>query len=374
MSDLDDIVRTSLTTVADDDVHVERLLAGARAEGLRRRRRQRFASAAGVVAGIAVVTVAATVALRPAHVPDPASVPSVLPTGRPLPGAVSPLQDPGVLGAVPALHLSMTSVPFEVSTVAYDADNQFPSGATESMSVDGTAGEIVDVGVAAVAQDSPGVTGSVPTGLPPKIQEAPEFTESVLVGGRPGTFERFRAMLPRPGRTALDPGLWPEPRNVLTWQLDGHLRLRMTTTLDEPQALAQALNVRLDRAHACGPAYRMPSPPPLLPDLRYRQCQLEFKDGRVTHTRMMARSGESGSMLYITVDNASDPGLQPSGLPEQAVDLVNGRPMRVTDEGRRAEFGLGGAWVMVEADDAAIVQQVAGTIEPLGFDPANWPG
>ena len=52
---------------------------------------------------------------------------------------------------------------------------------------------------------------------------------------------------------------------------------------------------------------------------------------------------------------------------------VNGRPMRVTFEGHRAEFSLGGAWIPVDANDPAILQQVAGAIEPLGSDPANWP-
>jgi hypothetical protein len=370
MSDLDDIVRTSLASVADDDVHVERLLAGARAGGIRRRRRRQFAATAGVVAGIAVVAVVATVALRPAQHQDPASVPSVPPTGRPLPGAVSPLQDPGVIGAAPALHLTMTSVPFEVSAVQYYADRAFPSGAMESMQVNGTAGEVVGVVLKAFAPGSSMATGAIPPGPPLGKQETPEFTEPVQVGGRPGVFERFPAQQARPGQTALNPGMWVGPRNVLTWRPDDHVQLRMTTTFDEPQALAQALTVRLDHAHACGPAFRMPSPPP---DLRYLQCRLEFEDGHVSHTSMGGRTGDSRP-LHITVDNAAEPRLQPSGLPEQAVTLVNGRPMRVTDNGHRAEFGLGGAWIRVEADDTALVLQVAGTIEPLGFDPANWPG
>jgi hypothetical protein len=68
------------------------------------------------------MTVVAGVALRPAGsapVGDPPVVPQVLPTGRPVPGAVSPLRDPGVVGSPMVYHLTLGAVPIPAVSVQY---------------------------------------------------------------------------------------------------------------------------------------------------------------------------------------------------------------------------------------------------------------
>src|SRR4051812_42182779 len=63
MTDLDRALHATLNRVADDDVHVEQLLAGARASGVRYRRRRRIGRGVGmgVAAGAAVLAVTVSV-------------------------------------------------------------------------------------------------------------------------------------------------------------------------------------------------------------------------------------------------------------------------------------------------------------------------
>ncbi|WP_426512047.1 hypothetical protein ACPPVO_16320 [Dactylosporangium sp. McL0621] len=349
MNDLDDMVRASLAAAADDDVHVERLLAGVRANGSRRRRRRRLIEVTGVVAAVAVVVAGAAVALRPAPDGAPAT-PSVLPTGRPVPDAVSPLQDPGVVGVAPVLHLTLASVPFPVDTVRY-SDEVMPwpiDVADENLLVNGRNGEHVSVRVS-----------TKETGAPKNPSET-LTPEAVDVGGVPGQFVRH------PG------GAFPAgpASSVLTWRA-GALYFRLSTSYPDPQqAVALALGVRLDRAHSCGPSFRLPAS--LTAGLTLQSCRLSFKQGRVNETASQF-AGADHRQLSVQVNNAEDPGLQPSGMPALATDVVDGRPVWLIEGYKRATLSLGGAWIQVDGDDWEQVKRVAGAVEPLGFDAQQWP-
>jgi hypothetical protein len=299
------------------------------------------------------------VALRPAPGGVPATA-TALPTGRPVPDAVSPLQDPGVLGVAPVLHLTLASVPFPVDTVQY-TDEVMPwpiDVADESISVHGRNGEHVTVQV-----------GTKPTGEPKNPSETVS-PETVDVGGAPGQFVRHPGMVIPSGRRGSLPPSVGSAYSVLTWQT-GALSFRLSTSyLDPQQAVALALNVRLDRAHSCGPSFRLPES--LTAGMTLQSCRLWFKQGRVDQTASRF-AGADHRQLTVEVNNAEDPGLRPSGMPALATDVVNGRPAWLIEGYKRATLELGGAWIQVDGDDWERVRQVAGAVEPLGFDAGKWP-
>ncbi|WP_433219499.1 hypothetical protein ACQP00_15375 [Dactylosporangium sp. CS-047395] len=362
MNDLDELVRTSLAGAADDDVHVEKLLASARAGGLRRRRRRALGQAAAVVLTVVAVAVGTATVLRPPpEEPNPATG-STLPTGRIVPGAPSPLDDPGVLGAAPLVHLTLTASPFTAATVRYltDSDRLVATGtvatppASESMTLESADGDVLYVGVGSEPPDD-----RLPT------RQTGKSTQ-VRIGGREGTLFQYDQAPPdiKGSRTK---GI----RSVLTWPVSDTLTARINTSLDDrAKILAAANGLRFDRVHSCGPAFRLPWSPPNLQPIR---CELEFKGNQVSRTYLRLSSGTVDEALDVSMDNAAIPSTQPSGLPELATANINGRATWLTADDRQARFTFGGAWFFLYGASADITRQVAGTIEPIGFDPQQWP-
>ena len=164
MTDLNSALTGALRTAADeDDVHVERLLAGARRSGVRYRRRRRLAmstcgaalSVALAAGGLAVVrplwaarsdtgpSVAGSPALRSSapSTPAPAQSPTSMtemPQLPEAPGATTVLQAPAEVGRNPLLvHVTLAKLSRPARMV------QFISGdGRESLSVDGVAVQV----------------------------------------------------------------------------------------------------------------------------------------------------------------------------------------------------------------------------------------
>ncbi|WP_433060857.1 hypothetical protein [Dactylosporangium sp. CS-033363] len=363
MNDLDDLVRTSLAGAADGDVHVEKLLAHVRAGGLRRRRRRALGQVAAVVLTVAAVALGTATVLRPSHgQPDPATGPS-LPTGRIVPNAPSPLDDPSVLGAAPLVHLTLTGAPFTPATVRYltDSDRLVATGtvptppASESMTLESADGDVLFVGLSS----EPPAEDKAPT------RQTGKSTQ-VRVGDREGTLFQYDQPPPAMKGTRTK-GI----RSTLTWPVGDTLTARINTSLDDQaKILAVANSVRFDRVHSCGPAFRLPWSPP---NLRPIRCELEFKGNQVSRTYMRLSSGTVDEALDVSMDNAAIPSTQPSGLPELATATINGRATWLTADDRQARFSFGGAWFYLYGASADITRQVTGTIEPIGFDPQEWP-
>ncbi|WP_432837417.1 hypothetical protein [Dactylosporangium sp. CA-092794] len=372
MTGLDRMVSDTLTRIADDDVHVERLLAGARAGGLRLRRRRRLAIVAG--AALSVAAVGTGIALAAALLPAaPGGVPAAPPvtsgpapvsagpapsaTARTLPppleslpalpvaaGEPTALSDPSAVGRPLRIHLGLDALPFPVDLVQY---------------LSSTDGERLNVQGRASAG-----SGTMPEMTVRLARSTTDFEplegtrKSVTVGGRPGTF----AYLAKYGA------------GTLRWRLANGLWLQVSGPFDEPAALAVGNGVRLDRTFRCAVPLRLPSAPAAA---KPETCTITFIAGEDVITGLTVAIG--GSYISFTTEHGNGP---------PAADLnetLGGRPARVVehpgDGGNQILEVLmavgGGAEVSVTAEghyDGAVVRGLTAGLQWLGgADPSSWP-
>src|SRR4051812_43467124 len=147
MNDLQDALTGALNEAAHEgEVHIERLLTGARAAGLRYRRRRRILVAGGsaLAALVPVVLVAAGLALyrsednkrpvEPVAAPSPAATQAPTPTPTTEAARAAPPQLP-ILAGVPsaqkaastvgrgAFHVGVGELPFTVATMQWTSDS-----------------------------------------------------------------------------------------------------------------------------------------------------------------------------------------------------------------------------------------------------------
>ncbi|MFG2044911.1 hypothetical protein [Dactylosporangium sp. NPDC048998] len=369
MTGLDRVVTETLARVADDDVHVERLLAGARAGGIRYRRRRRLAIAAGAAFSVAAVgtAVALTTALlpttaggMPAAPPATTAVPSAAPSATPttaaalpqttapplLPpadGAPSALSDPAQVGRPWLVHLSMDVLPFPATVVHYQTstDGEWVqlqgelSGTPKTLSM-------LYVRLSRGTTDFEPLTGE---------------QKSVVVDGRPGTF----AYDSRSGT------------GTLRWRLANGLWLQVYGQLDEAATLAVANGVRLDRTYRCAVPFRLPSVPA---GTRAAACGTTFF-GSERSTVMAIAIGDSYVSFTTELRNGSAAGA--------ANETLGGRRAQVLehpgDGGHpilEIHMGMGGgvtlSMVAAGSYNRSVVRELAATLQWLGGDdPAAWP-
>ncbi|MGW5667489.1 hypothetical protein [Micromonospora sp. NPDC003776] len=370
MTDLDRALHETLTRVADEDVHVERLLAGARTSGTRYRRRRRFGIAAGA-AGLSAVAVAVvlsvTAALSPSATPGtglgpasgsgpeprsatplpspstpPTETPStILPTPPVAVGAATAIDSADEVGRPLLLHLSLARSSFPIIGVQYQ---QLIDERQELLGIDGVDnnGEqrqlIVRVG--ANTKDFEPLAGE---------------RKAVRVAGRPGTFAVDKVDNRR--------------YTVLRWQAANGLWLQVAGARDEADALTVAANVRLDRTYRCVAPYRLRSLPATM---KVESCSMVFRG--TTASSMLSVSNGTFHILFAT-----DP-----GQVTDANERIGGRPARVLEH-----RGDGGAQIMevaVNQGDTMLSLTASGRYDPTvvrrivancdwtgGQDPGTWP-
>ncbi|WP_030437085.1 hypothetical protein [Actinoplanes subtropicus] len=361
MTDLDRALHSTLTRVAEEDVHVERLLAGARASGIRYRRRRRIGLGVGasVSAGAAVLALSMTVTAAvgrsagpgpapgsgssaappsapPRFTPTPSAVPmTTVPTPPVVAGGVSAADSAAEVGRPLRLHLSLDRAPFPTDDAQYQ---QLIGARQELLTVDGTdhgRGRELTVRVGATTQDWEPLSGT---------------HQAVVVGGRPGT-------------------LAGDARNVvLRWRAANGLWLQVAGARDAAEASAVAAGVRLDRTYRCAAPYRLPSLPATM---KPESCSVVF------------HGGTAGSMLSVTDKTFSILVTTEAGRVAQPNEKLGGRPARVVQHA-----GDGGAPIMevtVDEDGAVLSLTASGQYDPAvvrriaadcdwtgGSDPSTW--
>lgn len=366
MTDFDTALHDTLRRAAGEDVHVERLLAGAQATGRRYRRRRRIVAAcAGLTAGGLAVAVTMTLlpgtdregsapasavsypASPPVSPPmSPPAVVSASPTGLadattwPLP----PADNTSTAGAsAPAIgqpllfHLSLSRPPFPFTTVEYQsADDR-----QESVSADSGDRRVV-VRLGATTTDWEPLEGT---------------PQAVDVGGRPGTF-------------AMGPG--PRPVGTLRWQTAGGLWLQVYGATDRAEAVAIAASVRTDRTYWCVTPYRLG---PLPPGTKSTACSMVFNARGVDGTSVGVSDGSFHASVITGTGNLVD-----------LTDQIGGRPARIREhpgDGGRPILEIGvnqgtDAYVHVTATgryDGAVVRRIVTDLAWTGgTDPATFPG
>ncbi|MFC0505311.1 hypothetical protein [Micromonospora costi] len=371
MTDLDRALHETLTRVADDDVHVDRLLAGARTAGVRYRRRRRWGlalGATGLSAGAGAVVLSLTAALSPgagpvpeaglgpgvatpSPPPSPSSSPSprsprpapmtVLPTPPVAPGAPTAVDSADAVGQPLMLHLGLARLPFPIIGMQYQQliDERQESLVIDGVDDDGQSRTLI-VRVGADTKDFEPLTGK---------------RTAVRVAGRPGTF----ALEEAGDRRAA----------VLRWKTANGLWMQVAGARGQDDALAVAASVRLDRTYRCVAPYRLRSlPAAMTPE----SCSVVFRDARATS--MLSVSDGSFHVLLTTE----------SGGISDANDQIGGRPARVVEH-----RGDGGAPIMevaVDQGSAVLSLTASGRYDPTlvrriaadcdwtgGPDPATWP-
>ncbi|MGY0004675.1 hypothetical protein [Micromonospora sp. I033] len=371
MTDLDRALHETLTRVADEDVHVDRLLDGARAAGTRYRRRRRFrlaAGAAGLSAGAVAVVLTLTAALSPSAAPGPglgpasglspepkvtmsAPSPSTPPTPTPrttLPtppvaaGAATAVDSAAEVGRPLLLHLSLARLPFPVTGAQYQQliDERQERLAIEGVGNNGEQRELI-VRVGVNTKDFEALAGE---------------RKAIRVAGRPGTF----ALEKIDGRRYA----------VLRWRAANGLWLQVAGARDETDALTVAASVRLDRTYRCVVPYRLRALPPTM---KPESCSMVFRG--TTVISMLSVSNGTFHVLFTT-----DP-----GRVTDANERIGGRSARVLEH-----RGDGGAQIMevaVDQGDSTMLSLTAsGRYDPAvvrrivaecdwtgGQDPGMWP-
>ncbi|GAA3455411.1 hypothetical protein [Dactylosporangium matsuzakiense] len=358
MTDIDRVVVDSLARAADDDVHVERLLAGARADGLRRRRR-RFAVIAGsVVAGTAAAGVAVAVAasLVPSAHPQPAAPrvtagtpanittptastgPAPLDRFPPLPAVNSPVT-PNTVGRPSELHISLDAAPFPVQM------GQFFAGADGEW--------VILQGANNGGRQLRIDLGRTANGFDP----LPGAKQDVTVAGQPGQFVRDEQF-----------GF-----GTVRWKLANGLWAQVHGPLDRAALIAFAGGVRFDRTYRCTAPIRLPGARAAggVAD----SCSVVFLDNRVLSAAVTVRMGQA--FVGFTFDRGP---LDPALLVDA---LAGGVPARITegpgDGGKKTlqidrAFGGGNLSVVAEgAYDGAEVRHLAAVADYAAGDPTAWP-
>ncbi|MFI5914734.1 hypothetical protein [Dactylosporangium sp. NPDC051541] len=366
MTDLDRVVADSLARAADDDVHVERLLAGARADGTRRRRR-RLLVIAGSMASVTAAagsTLAVAASLLPWAPQQPAGPPLSAPTSAPtptpasangsaqptaaapvllerfppmpvVPGAVTPesVGDPG------ELHIGLATPPFPIRTGQFhtsrDGEWMILQGATNG-------GRQVRVDLARTTNGFDPVPGA---------------KQDVTVAGRPGQFARDEQFA----------------RSTVRWQLTNGLWAQATGPFDQPGLLAFADGVRFDRAYRCSAPIRLPAARAAggIVD----SCSMTFQENYVLSAGITVRLGQSYAGFSFERQALDEDRFKDA--------LVGGVPARIVegagDGGTKTlqidrQFGPGGLSVIAEGGyDGAEVRHLAAVADFVTIEPGNWP-
>jgi len=376
MTDLDRALHATLTRVADEDVHVEQLLAGARASGVRYRRRRRIGRGVGIGVGVGAAVLAVSVSVsagvsRPAG-PGPAvgSEPSVaaspssaaakttLPAPPVVDGAATAAGSAAEIGRPMLLHLGLDRAPFPVGGAQYQ---QLIDERQELLIIDGTVDDRreLTVRVGATTKDWEPLSGR---------------RKTVVVGGRAGTLAVEKAakaedsgMAGNGPRAKADGG--DEQSAVLRWRTANGLWLQVAGARDAAEASTVAAGVRLDRTYRCGAPYRLRTLPA---KMKPESCSVVFDGGSASS--MLSVTDKMSNILLVTA----------AGLVTQPNEKLGGRSARVVQHG-----GDGGAAILEvtvdEGDgvlsltasghyDAATVRRIAGDCQWVGGpDPATWP-
>ena len=363
MTNMKSTLTETLQAVAtDEDVHVERLLAGARRAGVRYRRRHRMVvlgctvlSCAMIAGGLAVVRPLwagrpTTVSVAPANSPAPsATVPSspapsamtAMPS-LPLAPAASPaLTAPDEVGRNPLLlHVWLATLPFPATNV-----QALNIGGQESLSIEG-----------------PGAAdGSAPTFVVQAGRRAADLDP--LSGTRHDVTVNGRAAVAAVNSRAVRPFV------TVRWQPVTGLWAQVSGAMNQATAVAIAAEVRLDQVRRCAVPFRLPDAPA---NARISSCNITFADGQVLATVGVQVSGWTVGV-----------GVMPGGV-RNANEVLGGRPARVVEHsgdgsGRIMEIRVdrGDHFVDLTAEgayNAAVVRSLAGgVVLSGGSDPADWP-
>jgi hypothetical protein len=354
MTDLDRALHDTLTRVADGDVQVERLLAGARATGVRyRRRRVGIAAVVATSVGTAALVLAMT-ALRPHDTRPPATPPSpAAPASTPAPstsppstaipalplvaGAPTADADPNAVGQPLLGHLSLTRAPFPLDLINYQ---QTVAQRDEILSVSGSKQAV-----------------SVRLGADPKSwQPLNGERRTVQVAGRTGTLSVLNG---QQGLTLY----------VLRWQTANGLWLQVADAPDEPTTLAVAESVRLDRTYRCTVPYRLGAVPAAM---KVDSCTVAFNGSDVIG---MMSIGDGRSHILVLADRGTvkEPNETLGGRPARVRENTNGGGAKIMD----VMIGQDGALLHLSASgpyDAATVRRIAAeSVRVGGDDPSTWP-
>jgi len=362
MTNMNSTLTDTLRAVAaDEEVHVERLLDGARRAGVRYRRRHRMVvfactvlSCALIVGGLAVVRPLwaarpATVAVAPVNSPPPSlAVPSssapsamtAMPSLPPAPAASPAQTAPDEVGRDPLLlHVWLAALPFPATNV-----QTLSIGGQESISVEG----------------STAANGFAPSFVVQAGRRAADLDplsgtrHDVTVNGRAAV----AAVQSRSSRSSA----------IVRWQPVKGLWVQVSGDMSQATAVAIAAEVRLDKVRRCAVPFHLPAAPG---NARISSCSIAFLDGQV-----LATVGVQVSAWNVSV------GLMPGGV-LNTNEVLGGRPARVTehgnDGGRVMEIRVdrGDHFVDVTAEgpyNAAVVRKLAGEAVLSGStDPAEWP-
>jgi len=306
MNDLQDALTGALNAAAhEDEVHIERLLTGARAAGLRYRRRRRIllASSTALAALVPVVLVAAGLALyhHPGRSIESVAGPSPAVTQAPVPTptteasrAARAPQLPVLIGAAPAqkavstvgrgsFHVDVGALPFTVATMQWSSTaglervlvtpNVVPErGRTTDPTVAGLDSRVT----IALARS----TGGLTTLLGDK--------QAINIGDHKGQLVTQDNTAP--------------PLTIVRWQPSNGLWAEVSGQIDEKTAITIASGVSFDRTYACVVPFELRPRPPAVAG-KVSACSVAYAAGSWsgqftydygTWTLDLARADEAG--------------------------------------------------------------------------------
>ncbi|MEV6928746.1 hypothetical protein AB0M46_30235 [Dactylosporangium sp. NPDC051485] len=359
------MVADTLTQVVSDDVHVERLLNGARASGIRYRRRRRLTIVAATALAVAAVGTAGALAAAmlpatgnmaaaPTPITDaPSAPPSVRPTATaadltqtmtqlpalpPAADAPSALSDPAQVGRPLLIHLGLDVLPFPVRNVQYLASSD-----GERLYLQGKAATLT-VRLSRSTTDFEPLAGT---------------QQPVVVNGHPGKFAYDES----------HSGI-----GTLRWRVANGLWLQVSGSLDRTAALAVGNGVRLDRTYRCAVPFRLPSTPA---GTRVESCTMTMYAGPARGAGLTIATG--GSYVTFTTDSGygaaiREPNETLGSRPAEVIEHPGdkGRPILEINFAPEAD-----TMVLMTAEgsyNGSVVRELAATLQWLGgSDPATWP-
>ncbi len=293
MNDLQDALTGALNAAAhEDEVHVERLLINARADGLRYRRRRRILLAAGsaLAASVPVLLVAAglafyggpgrpvgvgagpntpTAAMTAAPTPAATTVPTAVPTAT---VATAP-QLPVLVGGISAqkavstvgrgaFHVGLGELPFNVATMQWTSYSGLERvlvtpdvSAVPTRATDPTTAARDSKVTIALARSTGGLTALAGVKQPINI----------------GTHK---------GQLVTQPNTVP-PLTIVRWQPGTGLWAEVSGEIDEKTAMTIATQVSFDRTYACVVPFQLRPPPPTMAG-KVSACTVSYAAGSWT--------------------------------------------------------------------------------------------
>jgi hypothetical protein len=369
MIDLEQHLTESLAAVAADrdDVHVERLLAGARSTGLRyRRHRQLLGTGSAVLAGLAVTalvaggvalagtgnrgtrTAAPAVTVAPSGTGGP--VPSlsartftVVPALPAAPGAPSLLAAPGTLGQPPLLHLTLDRLPYPAAGMQWTVLDRFERlYVTGGVDVQGgAAGPTFSVVLARSTNDLDPLDGN---------------RSSVTIGGHAGTLATT--------------SLQGQPYSNVRWQPVAGVWAQVSGVLDAPSAVATAAAVRLDRTWRCAVPFHITGAPA---GATLGGCSTGILAGDSINS-LTVMITDSDITIDVQSGQVTSPNATLGGRDAQILEHPGDGGQKIMEilvalgDGRVVSLTAAGTY------DAATVRDLAAHVAPAaGTDPASWP-